>query len=49
MFICQIDFGQFLSVHFPITWESLNLRLTFAICRKRDSRSLYYSKVYFST
>ena len=46
MFICQIYFGQFLSVHFPITWESLNLRLTFAICRKRDSRSLLFKSVF---
>ena len=49
MFICQIYVGQFLSAHFPITWESLNLCLTFAIRCKRDSKSLYYSEVYLST
>ena len=47
MSICQIYFGQFLSVHFLIISERLTLCLTFAICRKRDSRSLCYSKVYF--
>lgn len=39
IYMYQIYFVQFLSAHFLI-WEILNLDLTFAICRKRDSNSL---------
>ena len=40
-FVYNNYFGLFLTARF-LFWEILNLNLTFAVCRKRHSKSLFY-------